>query len=222
MTDHCLRSLHRVNVIVAGKQPALQWLDRDAAAAHVAAGIGRWDWASSEGNGVPDVVMACCGDVPTLETLAAVDILRRELPDLRIRVVNVVDLMTLQPHEEHSHGLSAPDFEALFTPHCPVIFAFHGYPWLIHRLIYRHANSAHFHVRGYKEEGTTTTPFDITVLNELDRFHLVMDVLDRVAVPAERGALLRQQMVDYLTAHRAYVCEFGEDQAEIQEWRWPH
>ncbi len=222
VTDHCLRSTHRVNVIVAGKQPALQWLDRDAAAAHVAAGIGRWDWASSEGNGVPDVVMACCGDVPTLETLAAVDILRRELPDLRIRVVNVVDLMTLQPHEEHSHGLSAPDFEALFTPHCPVIFAFHGYPWLIHRLIYRHANSAHFHVRGYKEEGTTTTPFDITVLNELDRFHLVMDVLDRVAVPAERGALLRQQMVDYLTAHRAYVCEFGEDQAEIQEWRWPH
>ncbi|WP_297474580.1 phosphoketolase [Ferrovum sp.] len=222
VTDHCLRSLHRVNVIVAGKQPALQWLDRDAAAAHVAAGIGRWDWASSEGNGVPDVVMACCGDVPTLETLAAVDILRRELPDLRIRVVNVVDLMTLQPHEEHSHGLSAPDFEALFTPHCPVIFAFHGYPWLIHRLIYRHANSAHFHVRGYKEEGTTTTPFDITVLNELDRFHLVMDVLDRVAVPAERGALLRQQMVDRLTAHRAYVCEFGEDQAEIQEWRWPH
>ena len=222
VTDHCLRSLHRVNVIVAGKQPALQWLDRDAAAAHVAAGIGRWDWASSEGNGVPDVVMACCGDVPTLETLAAVDILRRELPDLRIRVVNVVDLMTLQPHEEHSHGLSAPDFEALFTPHCPVIFAFHGYPWLIHRLIYRHANSAHFHVRGYKEEGTTTTPFDITVLNELDRFHLVMDVLDRVAIPVERDALLRQQMVDRLTAHRAYVCEFGEDQAEIREWRWPH
>ena len=222
VTDHCLRSLHRVNVIVAGKQPALQWLDRDAAAAHVAAGIGRWDWASSEGSGVPDVVMACCGDVPTLETLAAVDILRRELPDLRVRVVNVVDLMTLQPHEEHSHGLSAPDFEALFTPHCPVIFAFHGYPWLIHRLIYRHANSAHFHVRGYKEEGTTTTPFDITVLNELDRFHLVMDVLDRVAIPVERDALLRQQMVDRLTAHRAYVCEFGEDQAEIREWRWPH
>ena len=222
VTDHCLRSLHRVNVIVAGKQPALQWLDRDAAAAHVAAGIGRWDWASSEGNGVPDVVMACCGDVPTLETLAAVDILRRELPDLRVRVVNVVDLMTLQPHEEHSHGLSAPDFEALFTPHCPVIFAFHGYPWLIHRLIYRHANSAHFHVRGYKEEGTTTTPFDMTVLNELDRFHLVMDVLDRVAVPAERDAQLRQQMQDRLTAHRAYVREFGEDQVEIREWRWPH
>ena len=222
VTDHCLRSTHRVNVIVAGKQPALQWLDRDAAAAHVAAGIGRWDWASSEGNGVPDVVMACCGDVPTLETLAAVDILRRELPDLRVRVVNVVDLMTLQPHEEHSHGLSAPDFEALFTPHCPVIFAFHGYPWLIHRLIYRHASSVHFHVRGYKEEGTTTTPFDITVLNELDRFHLVMDVLDRVAIPVERDALLRQQMVDRLTAHRAYVCKFGEDQAEIREWRWPH
>ena len=222
VTDHCLRSLHRVNVIVAGKQPALQWLDRDAAAAHVAAGIGRWDWASSEGSGVPDVVMACCGDVPTLETLAAVDILRRELPDLRVRVVNVVDLMTLQPHEEHSHGLSAPDFEALFTPHCPVIFAFHGYPWLIHRLIYRHANSAHFHVRGYKEEGTTTTPFDMTVLNELDRFHLVMDVLDRVAVPAERDAQLRQQMQDRLTAHRAYVREFGEDQVEIREWRWPH
>lgn len=218
--DHCLRSIHRVNVIVAGKQPALQWLDQEQAAAHVTAGIGRWDWAGRESQEGPDVVMACCGDVPTLETMAAVQILRQELPDLQIRVVNVVDLMTLQPREEHSHGLSAADFEALFTLHAPVIFAFHGYPWLIHRLIYRHANSTNFHVRGYKEEGTTTTPFDMTVLNELDRFHLVMDVLDRVKLPKEQDAMLRQQMLERLATHRAYVREFGEDQEEIQNWQW--
>ncbi len=221
VTDHCLRSYHRINVIVAGKQPAPQWLDMDQAAVHVEKGVGRWDWASNEGDHEPQVVMACCGDVPTLEVLAAVSILRTELPELRIRVINVVDLMTLQPQTEHPHGLNEKDFLDLFTLDKPVVFAFHGYPWLIHRLIYRHANSAHFHVRGYKEEGTTTTPFDMTVLNDLDRFHLVMDVLDRVSLPVEQVQPLRQQMEKRLLHHRDYIRQHGEDMPEIQEWRWP-
>jgi Phosphoketolase len=221
VTDHCLRSYHRINVIVAGKQPAPQWLDMDQAAVHVEKGVGRWDWASNEGDHEPQVVMACCGDVPTLEVLAAVSILRTELPELRIRVINVVDLMTLQPQTEHPHGLNEKDFLDLFTLDKPVVFAFHGYPWLIHRLIYRHANSAHFHVRGYKEEGTTTTPFDMTVLNDLDRFHLVMDVMDRVSLPVEQVQPLRQQMEKRLLHHRDYIRQHGEDMPEIQEWRWP-
>ncbi|NDU85932.1 MAG: phosphoketolase family protein [Ferrovum sp.] len=220
VTDHCLRSYHRINVIVAGKQPAPQWLNHEQAVAHVEKGVGRWDWASNEGDQEPQVVMACCGDVPTLEVLAAVSILRSEVPELRVRVVNVVDLMTLQPHTEHPHGLDEEAFLGLFTSDKPVVFAFHGYPWLIHRLIYRHANSTHFHVRGYKEEGTTTTPFDMTVLNDLDRFHLVMDVLDRVFIPEDQAQALRQRMEERLACHRDYIRIHGEDMPEIQEWRW--
>jgi xylulose-5-phosphate/fructose-6-phosphate phosphoketolase len=220
VTDQCLRSRNLVNVIVAGKQPAPQWLDMDAAIKHCAAGIGIFDWASSDQGGEPDVVMACAGDVPTLETLAAVDLLRQHLPALRVRVINVVDLMTLQQKEEHPHGLSDRDFDTLFTTDKPIIFAYHGYPWLIHRLTYRRTNHGNLHVRGYKEEGTTTTPFDMTVLNDLDRFHLVADVIDRVPTLGYRAAHLRQAMRDKLIEHREYIERHGQDMPEILEWRW--
>ena len=218
--DHCLRSRHYVNVVVAGKHPAPQWLTMDAAVAHCTAGIGIWTWAGNEQGGEPDVVMTCCGDVPTLETLAAVSILREHLPDLKIRVVNVVDLMKLQPPREHPHGLSDRDFDALFTKDRPVIFAFHAYPWLIHRLTYRRTNHDNIHVRGYKEEGTITTPFDMTVLNDLDRFHLVMDVIDRVPALGPRAARVKQAMRDKLSAHQRYITEHGEDLPEIRKWQW--
>ena len=220
VTDHCLRSRNYVNVIIAGKQPALQYLDMDAAVKHCTAGIGMWDWASNDGNSEPDVVMACAGDVPTLETLAAVSILRERVPELKIRVINVVDLMTLQPPSEHPHGLSDRDFDSLFTTSKPVIFAYHGYPWLIHRLTYRRANHENLHVRGYKEEGTTTTPFDMTVLNDLDRFHLVIDVIDRVPGLSSRCAHVKQDMRDKLVSHRQYVCEHGDDMPEVRDWKW--
>jgi xylulose-5-phosphate/fructose-6-phosphate phosphoketolase len=222
VTDHCLRSRHYVNVIVAGKQPALQWLDMDAAIRHCTTGIGVWQWASNDDSAEPDVVMACAGDVPTLETLAAVDILRHRLPDLKIRVINVVDLMTLQQPTEHSHGLSDEDFDALFTTDKPIIFAFHGYPWLIHRLAYRRTNHRNLHVRGYKEEGTTTTPFDMTVLNDLDRFHLVDDVINRVPNLVEKAAHVKQEMHDKLAAHKEYICQYGDDMPEIRDWKWQH
>jgi xylulose-5-phosphate/fructose-6-phosphate phosphoketolase len=220
ITDKCLRSRNFINVIVAGKQPALQWLEMDAAIKHSTAGIGIWDWASNDQNGDPDVVLACAGDVPTLEVLAAVDILRRQAPELRMRVINVVDLMTLQPREEHPHGLSDRDFDTLFTPCKPIIFAYHGYPWLIHRLTYRRTNHENLHVRGYKEEGTTTTPFDMTVLNDLDRFHLVMDVIDRVPKLGYKAASLKQMMRDKLTEHKHYIARHGEDMPEVRNWRW--
>ena len=222
VTDHCLRSRHYVNVIIAGKQPALQYLDMDAAIKHCTAGIGIWEWASNDKGGEPDVVMACAGDVPTLETLAAVDILRRDYPDLKVRVVNVVDLMTLQPASEHPHGLSDKDFDALFTIDKPVIFAFHGYPWLIHRLAYRRTNHSNIHVRGYKEEGTTTTPFDMVVMNDLDRFHLVADVLDRVPKLGSVAAYGKQAIRDKLIEHRQYITKHGDDMPEIRDWKWPH
>jgi len=222
VTDHCLRSRHYVNVIIAGKQPALQYLDMDAAIKHCTAGIGIWEWASNDKGGEPDVVMACAGDVPTLETLAAVDILRRDYPDLKVRVVNVVDLMTLQPSTEHPHGLSDKDFDSLFTKDKPVIFAFHGYPWLIHRLAYRRTNHSNIHVRGYKEEGTTTTPFDMVVVNDLDRFHLVADVLDRVPKLSSVAAYGKQAIRDKLIEHRQYITEHGDDMPEIRDWKWPH
>jgi xylulose-5-phosphate/fructose-6-phosphate phosphoketolase len=219
VTDHCLRSRHYVNVIVAGKQPAPQWLDIDSAIRHCEAGIGVWQWASNDGGGDPDVVMACAGDVPTLETLAAVDFLRANLPALKIRVVNVVDLMTLQPRVEHPHGLSEADFEALFTKDKPIVFAFHGYPWLIHRLTYRRQNHGNLHVRGYKEEGTTTTPFDMTVLNDLDRFHLAEDVIRRAGLGSSAEAVLATIKAK-LAEHSRYICEHGEDMPEIRNWRW--
>ncbi|MBE9184154.1 phosphoketolase family protein [Microcoleus sp. LEGE 07076] len=222
VTDHCLRSRHYVNVIIAGKQPALQYLDMDAAIKHCTTGLGIWEWASNDRGGEPDVVMACAGDVPTLETLAAVDILRRDYPDLKVRVVNVVDLMTLQPTSEHSHGLSDRDFDALFTKDKPVIFAFHGYPWLIHRLTYRRTNHSNIHVRGYKEEGTTTTPFDMVVMNDLDRFHLVGDVLDRVPKLSSVAAYGKQAIRDKLIEHRQYITKHGDDLPEIRDWKWSH
>jgi xylulose-5-phosphate/fructose-6-phosphate phosphoketolase len=222
VTDHCLRSRNYVNVIVAGKQPALQYLDMDAAVKHCTVGAGIWRWASNDEGAEPDVVLACAGDVPTLETLAAVDILRQHFPDLKIRVVNVVDLMTLQPESEHPHGLSDSDFDSLFTTDKPVIFAFHGYPWLIHRLAYRRANHRNIHVRGYKEEGTTTTPFDMVVLNDLDRFHLVMDVIERVPELAQVGAHAKQAMRDKLIEHRHYIRKHGDDMPEIRDWKWPY
>jgi xylulose-5-phosphate/fructose-6-phosphate phosphoketolase len=222
VADHCLRSRNYVNVIVAGKQPTLDYLSMDEAVVHCTRGIGIWDWASSDAGVEPDVVMACAGDVPTLETLAAVDLVRRHLPELRVRVVNVVDLMKLQPAEEHPHGLTGAEFDALFTLDRPVIFAYHGYPWLIHRLTYRRRNHANMHVRGYKEEGTTTTPFDIVMLNDLDRFHLVMDVIDRVPGLGVRAAHVRQAMVDERVTHRIYTRQHGEDSPDIRDWVWPH
>jgi xylulose-5-phosphate/fructose-6-phosphate phosphoketolase len=221
VADHCLRSRHYVNVIVAGKQPALQYLSMDDAIVHCTRGLGIWEWASSDDEGEPDVVLGCCGDVPTLETLAAAAVLRERLPDLKVRVVNVVDLMRLQPTSEHPHGLSDAEFDALFTTDRPVVFAYHGYPWLIHRLTYRRTNHANLHVRGYKEEGTTTTPFDIVMLNHLDRFHLVIDVIDRVPGLAARAARLRQEMEDARLRCRAWTREHGEDHPEIRDWVWP-
>jgi len=220
VTDHCLRSRHYINVIVAGKQPALQYLDMEAAIKHCSEGIGIWNWASTDQGGQPDVVMACAGDVPTLETLAAVDILRQHFPELKIRVINTVDLMTLQPQSEHPHGLSDKEFDTLFTTDKPIIFAFHGYPWLIHRLTYRRTNHKNLHVRGYKEEGTTTTPFDMVVLNDLDRFHLVMDVIERVPKLKAVGAHVLQKMLDRLVGHKQYIIEHGDDMPEIREWKW--
>ena len=221
VADHCLRSRDYVNVIVAGKQPALDYLGMEEAVAHCTRGIGVWDWASSDEGSEPDVVLACAGDVPTLETVAATAILKRELPELKVRVVNVVDLMRLEPDSEHPHGLPEEDFDALFTTGRPVIFAYHGYPLLIHRLTYRRANHPNIHVRGYKEEGTTTTPFDMVMLNDLDRFHLVMDVIDRVPGLRERASHLRQHMVDERLRHRAYTREHGDDPPELRNWTWP-
>jgi len=222
VTDHCLRSRNYVNVIIAGKHPSLQYLDMDAAIRHCTKGIGIWEWASNDRSKEPDVVLACAGDVPTLETLAAVDILRQRFPELLVRVVNVVDLMTLQPQSEHPHGLSDKDFDSLFTTDKPVIFAFHGYPWLIHRLIYRRTNHKNVHVRGYKEEGTTTTPFDMTVLNELDRFNLVDDVIDRLPQLANRAAHVKEWLHNKLIEHKQYIFEHGEDMPEIRKWKWPY
>jgi xylulose-5-phosphate/fructose-6-phosphate phosphoketolase len=220
--DHCLRSRHYVNVVIAGKHPAPQWLRMDDAVKHCSEGIGMWQWASNDRQGEPDLVMACAGDVPTLETLAAVSILRAHLPELKIRVVNVVDLMKLQPASEHPHGLSDNDFDSLFTRDKPVIFAFHGYPWLIHRLTYRRRNHSNLHVRGYKEEGTITTAFDMTVLNDLDRFHLVMDAVDRLPQTGSRGANLKQELRDKLIEHKRYIDKYGEDMPEVREWTWPN
>jgi len=222
VTDHCLHTRNCVNVIVAGKQPAPQWLTMDQAIKHVSSGIGIFDWASNDQGCEPDVVMACCGDVPTLETLAAVSLIRKHLPELKIRVVNVVDLMRIQPPGEHPHGLSDLEFDGLFTKDKPVIFAFHGYPWLIHRLTYRRTNHDNIHVRGYKEEGTTTTPFDMVVLNDLDRFHLAQDVIDRLPQLGARAAYFRQGIRDRLIEHKQYIEEHGEDMPQISGWRWEH
>ena len=220
VADHCLRSRQYINVVVAGKQPALDYLTMPEAIAHCARGIGIWDFASND-DGRPDVVIACAGEIPTLEALAAVDLLRRNLPEVKVRLVNVVDLMKLQAPSEHPHGLPDAEFDALFTTDRPVIFAYHGYPWLIHRLTYRRTNHDNLHVRGYKEEGTTTTPFDMVMLNDLDRFHLVMDVIDRVPSLGSRAARLRQEMEDSRTAARAYTREHGQDVPEISSWTWP-
>ena len=221
VADHCLRSRHYVNVVVAGKQPSPNWLSIDDAVLHCTRGVGIWEWASNDQDGEPDVVMACCGDVPTLETLAAVDLLRQHLPELKVRVINVVDLMRLQPPSEHPHGMSDAEFDALFTADRPVLFAYHGYPWLIHRLAYRRSNHANLHVRGYKEEGTTTTPFDMVMLNDLDRYHLVMDVIDRVPGLASRAGHVRQLMGDHRLAARAHTRATGEDAPEVTGWTWP-
>jgi xylulose-5-phosphate/fructose-6-phosphate phosphoketolase len=218
--DHCLRSKQYVNVIVAGKQPAPQYLTMDEAIVHCTKGIGIWDWASTDKGGEPDVVMACAGDVPTMESLAAVGLLRDFFPDLRIRFVNVVDLMRLQDEREHPHALSDADFDALFTKDKPVIFAYHGYPWLIHRLTYKRTNHENLHVRGYKEEGTTTTPFDMTVMNQLDRFNLAMDVIDRVPRLQATSGAARETLKNKLIEHKIYVQSHGEDLPEIQDWKW--
>ena len=220
VVDHCLRSRHYVNVVVAGKHPAPQWLTMEEAVRHCTAGIGMWEWASSDANGDPDVVMAAAGDVPTLETLAAVQLLREHLPDLKVRVVNVVDLMKLQRSSEHPHGLSEQDFDALFTRDKPVIFAYHGYPSLIHRLTYKRASHENLHVSGYKEEGTITTPFDMAVLNGLDRFHLVAAAIERIPSLSSRAVHVKQLVRDKLIEHREYITTHGEDLPEIQGWRW--
>jgi xylulose-5-phosphate/fructose-6-phosphate phosphoketolase len=222
VADHCLRSRNYVNVIVAGKQPELQWLDMDSAIEHCTQGIGVWSWASTDQGAEPDVVMACAGDVPTLETLAAVDLLRRHFPDIKIRVINVVDLMTLQPSTEHPHGVSDRDFDSMFGAGTPIIFAYHGYPWLIHRLTYRRAGHDNLHVRGYKEEGTTTTPFDMTVMNDLDRYHLAGDVVDRTPRLQRVGAHFKQFLRDKLVEHKQYVHEHGDDMPEVKNWSWPY
>jgi len=222
VADHCLRSRNYVNVIVAAKQPTPDWLDGESASLHCARGIGMWEWAGTADSGDPDVVMACAGDVPTLETLAAVDIMRQRFPNLRIRVVNIVDLMRLQPESEHPHGLSDTEFDALFTPNRPVIFAYHGYPWMIHRLTYRRKNHDNIHVRGYKEEGTTTTPFDMVMLNDLDRFHLVIDAIDRVPSLQGVGVSVRQQMEDQRVLARAYTRDYGDDLPSVRDWVWPY
>jgi xylulose-5-phosphate/fructose-6-phosphate phosphoketolase len=222
VADHCLRSRHYVNVIVAGKQPALNYLTMDEAIIHCTRGLGIWEWASNDEGEEPDVVLGCCGDIPTVETLAAASILREGLPDLRVRAVNVVDLMRLQPETEHPHGLPDTEFDSLFTKDKPIVFAYHGYPWLIHRLTYRRTNHRHLHVRGYKEEGTTTTPFDMVMLNDLDRFHLVMDVIDRVPRLATKAAHLRQEMADRRLEARAWTREHGDDHPDISGWTWPH
>ena len=220
VADHCLRSKNYINVIVAGKQPALQYLSIDDAIVHCTRGLGIWEWASNDEGNEPDVVLGCCGDIPTLETLAAVAILREQLPDLQVRVVNVVDLMRLQPESEHPHGLSDSEFDSLFTTSKPIVFAYHGYPWLIHRLTYRRTNHSNLHVRGYKEEGTTTTPFDMVMMNDLDRFHLVIDVIDRVPGLRERAAWLRQKMLDNRLRYRAWTREHGEDHPDVRDWTW--
>ncbi len=222
VADHCLRSHNYINVIVAGKQPSLNYLAMDDAVLHCTRGIGIWDWASNDDRGEPEVVMACAGDIPTLETVAAVDLLRQHLPQLKVRVINVVDLMKLQPTSEHPHGLPDPEFDALFTTNRPIIFAYHGYPWLIHRLTYRRHGHDNLHVRGYKEEGTTTTPFDMVMLNDLDRFHLVMDVIDRVPGLSQQAGRLRQSMEDERLRHRLYTREHGEDAPDVRDWVWPY
>jgi xylulose-5-phosphate/fructose-6-phosphate phosphoketolase len=221
VSDHCLRSRHYINLIIAGKQPAPQWLTIDEAVAHCTTGLGVWKWASND-EGAPDVVMACCGDVPTLEVLAAVTLLRAREPDLRIRVVNVVDLMTLQPSSEHPHGLADEEYDQLFPPATPVIFAFHGYPWLIHRLTYRRHNHDNIHVRGYKEEGTTTTPFDMCVLNNIDRYQLTLDAIKRVPRLAPNADAAQQWYSEAIQRHHLYVAENGDDLPEIKDWRWPN
>ena len=220
VADHCLRSRNYVNVIVAGKQPALQWLNMEDAVRHCTAGLGIWEWASNDEDGDPDAVMACAGDIPTLETLAAVQILREQFPILKIRVINVVDLMTLEPQSEHPHGLSDKDFDILFTKDKPIIFAYHGYPWLIHRLTYRRTSHKNLHVRGYKEEGTTTTPFDMAVMNDLDRFHLAGDVIDRVPSLGSRAAYAKQWIRDKILDHKSYIRKHGEDMPEVRDWKW--
>jgi len=222
VADHCLRSRSYVNVIVAGKQPELQWLDMESAVKHCTNGLGIWEWASNDTDGEPDAVMACAGDVPTLETLAAVDLLRQHFPDIKLRVVNVVDLMTLQPPSEHPHGISDRDFDSIFTIDKPIIFAYHGYPWLIHRLTYRRTNHDNLHVRGYKEEGTTTTPFDMTVRNDLDRLHLAGDVVDRVPRLLRTGGHFKQYIRNKLVEHRKYIYKYGQDLPEIRNWKWPY
>jgi xylulose-5-phosphate/fructose-6-phosphate phosphoketolase len=222
VADHCLRSRHYINVMVAGKQPALNYLSIEDAIIHCMRGLGIWEWASHDDDGEPDVVLGCCGDIPTLETLAAAAILRDRLPELKVRVVNVVDLMRLQPESEHPHGLPDHEFDSLFTTDKPIVFAYHGYPWLIHRLTYRRTNHPNLHVRGYKEEGTTTTPFDMVMLNDLDRYHLVVDVIDRVPALAAKAVHVRQEMSDRRLRARAYTREHGEDDPEISGWVWPY
>jgi xylulose-5-phosphate/fructose-6-phosphate phosphoketolase len=221
VTDHCLRSRNYVNVIVAGKQPALQYLSMDEAVKHCTAGLGIWEWASNDRGGEPDVVMACAGDIPTLETLAATALLREYFPELKVRVVNVVDLMVLQQRSEHPHGLMDKEFDAIFTTDKPIIFAYHGYPWLIHRLTYKRTNHDNIHVRGYKEEGTTTTPFDMVVLNDMDRFHLVQDVIERVPKLGYIAAYVKQTVRDKLIDHQEYITTYGEDMPEVRDWKWP-
>jgi xylulose-5-phosphate/fructose-6-phosphate phosphoketolase len=222
VADHCLRSRDYVNVIVAGKQPALDYLSMEDAILHCTRGLGIWDWASNDEDSDPDVVLACAGDIPTLETLAAAALLRERLPELRVRVVNVVDLMRLQPESEHPHGLSDREFDSIFTVDRPIVFAYHGYPWLIHRLTYRRRNHHNLHVRGYKEEGTTTTPFDMVMLNDLDRFHLAIDVIDRVPGLEGDTAHLRQELVDLRLRMRAWTREYGEDHPDVRDWAWPY